>query len=510
MNIRDLIENSVNENPDKTYLYFEDQEITYKEFNNTINRVGNGLLELGVKKGDKICIMMRNCPEFLYTWFAINKIGAVMVPINIALKEGEIRYILKHSEAKGIVVDETYLETVLNIEKECNHLEYKVCVERKDGFEKKNIKNILLFSELKENSSSRLKKFEIKDDDDALYIYTSGTTGEPKAVMISHNAWVVTGQAFVECTGVTSEDRMMTPNPLFHANAQVYTTMGSLCAKASLILVERFSASRLWDQTRRYKATELTLVGAMTPMIWNQPEKENDADNPVRILVAGYVAKEYFSKFEKRFGVTVLTIFSLTEATMGLMGPLDGVRKIGGVGKPMRHPDPAIQNMAKIVDKTGIEVPSRTIGEIIFRNPAMMKGYFKDKERTAETIRDGWVFTGDKGYMDEDGYVFFVGREKDIIVKKGENVSALEIENIINKHPKVLESAVIAVPSGLGDDEIKALVVLRDLKLQPEGLIDWCSKNLADFKVPRYVEFRNNLPKTPLGKIRKDLLRKET
>lgn len=195
---------------------------------------------------------------------------------------------------------------------------------------------------------------------------------------------------------------------------------------------------------------------------------------------------------------------------MGLMGPLDGVRKIGGVGKPMRHPDPAIQNMAKIVDKTGIEVPSRTIGEIIFRNPAMMKGYFKDKERTAETIRDGWVFTGDKGYMDEDGYVFFVGREKDIIVKKGENVSALEIENIINKHPKVLESAVIAVPSGLGDDEIKALVVLRDLKLQPEGLIDWCSKNLADFKVPRYVEFRNNLPKTPLGKIRKDLLRKET
>jgi acyl-CoA synthetase (AMP-forming)/AMP-acid ligase II len=289
--------------------------------------------------------------------------------------------------------------------------------------------------------------------------------------------------------------------------------MGSLSVGASLVLIKKFSASRTWDQTRKYNTKKLVLVGAMTPMLWNQPEKDSDSGNPVETLVAGFVPKEYFGDFEKRFGVKVQTVFSLTECAMCIMGPREGVgvRKIGGVGVPMQHPDRNIKNVVKIVDKIGNNVSPNTPGEIIVRNPAIMKGYFRDPEATEKTLKDGWVFTGDSGYMDEDGYFFFVAREKDIIRKKGENISAVELENIITKHPRIAEAAVIAVPSNLGhgEDEIKAYVVPSSKDLKAEEVITWCTERLAPFKVPRYIELRENLPKTATGRVKKDILKKE-
>jgi acyl-CoA synthetase (AMP-forming)/AMP-acid ligase II len=306
----------------------------------------------------------------------------------------------------------------------------------------------------------------------------------------------------------------MTPNPLFHANAQAYSAMGSLAVGAGLVLINKFSASRTWEQARRYHVEKLVLVGAMTPMLWSQPRKDNDSDNPVETLVAGFVPKEYFEDFEKRFGVWVQTVFSLTECA-SIMGPRkgDGIKKAGGVGVPVQHPDRRFENKVKIVDGFGTEVPRNTQGEIIVKNAAIMKGYFKDPEATAKALRDGWVYTGDSGYMDADGYFFFVAREKDIIRKKGENISAVELENVISQHPKVAEAAVIAVPSALGhgEDEIKVYVVpsLQGEDLRPEEVVAWFSERLAPFKVPRYIEFRQNLPKTATGRVKKDILKKE-
>lgn len=507
VNIRELIEYNSKHYPNKIYLFFEDQEISYRDFNDNINRIANVLLNLGIKRGDKVCLMQFNSPEFLYSWFAINKIGGVMTPINTAFKDDEVKYILTHSQAKCIIYDPNFEEIINKVRNECEFLEDLICTERSFA------PSVIHLAEMMKNSSTSLGDVKIDDDDDAIYVYTSGTTGLPKGVMLSHRCWILTGQSFAYTIGLKSEDRIMTPNPLFHANAQAYSTMGSLSVGASLVLIKKFSASRTWDQTRKYNTKKLVLVGAMTPMLWNQPGKDSDSGNPVETLVAGFVPKEYFGDFEKRFGVRVQTVFSLTECAMCIMGPREGVgvRKIGGVGVPMQHPDRNIKNVVKIVDKIGNDVSPNTPGEIIVRNPAIMKGYFRDPESTEKTLKDGWVFTGDSGYMDEDGYFFFVAREKDIIRKKGENISAVELENIITKHPRIAEAAVIAVPSNLGhgEDEIKAYVVPSSKDLKAEEVITWCTERLAPFKVPRYIELRENLPKTATGRVKKDILKKE-
>lgn len=506
MNIRELLEKTVSQFPKKIFLCFGEKEVSFSEFDNLINRLSNGFLSVGVQKGDKVCIMLQNCPEFLYCWFALNKIGAILVPVNIGFKKEEAKYIFNHSEAKVVIISPAYLDLVKEIKRDCENLE-NIFVIGPIGTDLP--KNFIELGEFQKRFSEKLAWVDIVDDDDAVYIYTSGTTGLPKGVMLTHRSYVLIGQSFAWMIKASCEDRIMTPNPLFHANAQVYSTMGSLAVGASLILIEKFSASKLWDQTRKYCPTKLVLVGPATPMVWRQPRRDLDKQNTVETLVAGYVPVEYYSEFEERFGLTVQTIFSLTESPMCIMGPREGLRKPGSVGVPMSHPDPLIRNEAKIVDREGNEVPPGEKGEIIVKNPAVMKGYYKEPRKTLETLRSGWVYTGDIGYKDEDGYFFFVGREKDIIRKKGENISAAEVESVINKHPDVLECAVIAVPSelGHGDDEIKAFIVPTNPQLQPQEIIDWCTDKLADFKIPRFVEFRPNLPKTALGKMMKEDLK---
>ena len=330
----------------------------------------------------------------------------------------------------------------------------------------------------------------------------------------SHKGWVLTGQAYAHTVGITSEDRVMTPNPLFHANAQVYSTMGSLAAGASLILLKRFSTSRIIEQARQYGATKMVLVQGVTPWVWGRPLMENDGDNPIKTMIAGNVPAEFYKDFEERFQLKIQTIYSLTESTLAIMGPREGTqeRKVGGIGVPMEHPDPAVTNEVKIVDGEGKECAAGVQGEMIIRNPAIMIQYYKDPEKTAETEIDGWIHTGDIGYKDEDGYIFFVGRKKEVIRRRGELIAPTEIEAVINSHPRVADSAVIGIPSGLGtgEEEVKAYIRLNPQEtLSPEDVILWCTENLAAFKVPRYVEFRTEFPRSAIGRIQKNELKKE-
>jgi crotonobetaine/carnitine-CoA ligase len=306
----------------------------------------------------------------------------------------------------------------------------------------------------------------------------------------------------------------MTSNPLFHANAQVYSIMGSLTAGASLILLKRFSSSQILEQARHYQATKLVLVQAVTPWVWNRPRRENDGDSPIKTLVAGNVPTEIYHEFEKRFQLKIQTIYSLTEAVLAIMGPREGTRprKPGGIGVPMEHPNSAIKNEVRIIDETGREVPRGKQGEIVIRNPATMIGYFRDPERTAETKRDGWIYTGDIGYQDEEGYFFFVGRKKEVIRRRGELISPSEIESVINSHPSVAESTVIGIPSvlGSGEEEVKVYVLLKtDHTISPEELLSWCKGKLAEFKIPRFLEFREEFPRSAIGRIQKNLLKAE-
>jgi len=484
MNIRELLEKQAQKYSDKTFLYFEEEQITYHDFNLTINKVANAFKNMGISKGDMVALMLSNSPEFLYTWMGLNKIGAVEVPINVNFKEAEIKYILQHSQASGIIIQKDFYNLLSRIKPE----------------DLPELKNKIYYGD--ENVPS------------GYILYTSGTTDRPKGVLNSHRNWTLTGEAYSYTVGITSEDRIMTPNPLFHANAQVYSTMGSLVAGASLVLLNRFSSSQILEQARRYNATKMVLVQAVTPWVWNRPKREDDGDNPIKKMIAGNVPIEIYYDFEERFQLKIQTIYSLTEAPFAIMGPREGTQqtKPGGIGVPMEHPNPAIKNEVKIVDDRGEEVPSGKQGEILIRNSATMLGYFKDPEKTAATKREGWIYTGDIGYQDEDDYFYFVGRKKEVIRRRGELISPTEIEAVINSHPSIEETAVIGVASGLGsgEEEVKAYIRLKQGgTITPQEIVSWCSGKLAEFKIPRFLEFREDFPKSAIGRIQKKILMEE-
>jgi len=508
MNIRELLEKQAEAYFDKIFVYFKEEKITYQDFNCTVNRIANAFIKMKVKKGEMVAIMLPNSTDFLYVWMALNKIGAIEVLINVGFQETELTYVLQHSEASAIVIYEDYYSVLSHIRrKELPSLKNVIFVG--DTTPSGTIPFSTLFDEKDE-----LEWHDILEDDPAVCIYTSGTTARPKGVLHSHRSWVVTGEAYAYTVGITSEDRVMTPNPLFHANAQVYSTMGSLVAGASLVLLRRFSSSKILEQARRYNATKMVLVQAVTPWVWNRPRREDDGNNPVKTMVAGNVPTEIYRDFEERFQLKIQTAYSLTEAPFAIAAPREGTqpRKPGGVGVPMEHPDPSIHNEIKIIDKRGKEVPRGKRGEIIIRNPATMLMYFKDPEKTAETKKEGWIHTGDIGYFDADGYLFFVGRNKELIRRRGELISPTEIESTINRHPFVEESAVIGVPSGLGtgEEEIKAYIRLKPGQtLTPKEIVSWCSGKLAEFKIPRFLEFRNEFPKSAIGRIQKTILKRE-
>jgi carnitine-CoA ligase len=505
MNVREFFEERVRKSPDKVYLYFRDREITYGEIDRKANQVANGMLGSGIRKGDKVCVLLPNSPEFLSIWFGLNKMGAVMVPINLSLKEREIAYIVNHSEAKAIFAESSRYSILEGVKKEFPDLRRIITLGDK-------IPGAVHFESWVAGQKETIDPVAIDDGDDAVYVYTSGTTGVPKGVMLTHRSYVLTGQSYAHTVGIEPSDRVMTANPLFHINAQAYSVMGSIAGGASLVLIEKFSASRLWEQARQYRATKLVLLLSLTHILFGRPESENDRDHAVKKVIAGGAPKGRFRDFERRFGVELQTIYSLTESPQAIMSPKGEESKDGGLGVPMLHPDPSLRNEVKVLDQRGEEVSPRTVGEIVIRNDAVMKGYFKDEGLTSETIREGWLHTGDSGYRDEAGCFFFTGRVKEIIRRKGENISALEVEAVIQRHPGVSECAVIGVrsPSGLGDEEVKAFVVLKDGE-EPDyaELIEFLSSELAHFKVPRYLEYRRELPKNAMGRVMKEVLKKE-
>ena len=275
--------------------------------------------------------------------------------------------------------------------------------------------------------------------------------------------------------------------------------------------MERFSATKFWDQIKHYGATVFNFIGAMLTILSKQPESAGDRDHRVRAAYGSPALEKDFQEYmERRFGITFVSGYGLTECGLCIIQPLDGIRKNGSMGLPKQIPGFGFMNEIKIVDEDEREVPRRTVGEIIIKNPAVTMGYYKDPELTRKVIRDGWLHTGDRAWMDEDGYFFFADRKKDVIRRRGENVSSLEVENVINAHPKVLESAVIGVASELQDDEVKAFVILRPNEtLDPLDLIQWCKERLAYFKIPRFIEIRTEFPRTPTLRVQKYKLREE-
>jgi crotonobetaine/carnitine-CoA ligase len=505
MNVREFLESVVLRHPDKVYLYFEDQQWTYQQFDDRVNQAANAFLKLGIRKGDRVCLMLPNSPEFLFAWLGLNKIGGIMVPINTAFKVPETQYIVEHCEAKGIVAHSETLGVVLTIKEKSSTLEW-VAVVGKESQDK-----LIELSRLLDQSATSLEKgITLKDQDIASIIYTSGTTGPPKGVRHAHRSYILCGEAMTIRAGLSSQDRLMVILPFFHANAQFYSAMGSLAAQASMIVIPRFSASQFWRQVKKYGATQFNFIGAIGKILAARPVEEFELEHSIRVANGGPVPSDVYQVLTERFKIPhVIDGYGLTECPCICQNPITGIKKIGSMGLPAKHPDPSIHfTEMKIVDDEDQQLPPNKIGELVLKSPVLMKGYFKDPQQTSEAMRGGWFHTGDYCYRDEDGYYFFVDRKKDIIRRKGENISSVEVERVINAHPKVLESAVVAVPSSLSEDEVKAYVVVKEGQdLSHEEILNWCQDKLADFKIPRYVEFMENLPRTPSQRIAKYLLK---
>ena len=504
MNIPQLVEQMCQMDPRKIFLFFEDHEITYQRFQENVYRTANWLSRLGIKKGDRVCLNLPNCPEFLYIWMGLSHIGGIMVPINVAFREKEATYILRHSECMALVGNEETLGITKNVCRDLSFLKWTISI---DG--RSDSPDILNFSSFKQEDSQLFNSVAVSDDDISSIMYTSGTTGSPKGVMVTHRAYVCCGQGYTYWANISNLDRLFTCLPLYHANAQYYSTMGSLAAGASLILVNRFSVSRFWDQIRKYDATIFNFIGAMVVFLMKQPESHLDSQNKVRVAYGTpALDKEVQDRFEARFGLTVLAGYALTECPFGTIQPLKGVRKAKSIGMPRLHPE--FDNEIRVVNDLDEELSPYEIGELIIKNPTVTPGYFRDPEESQKVLKNAWLYTGDNAYRDEEGYFYFVDRKKDVIRRRGENFSSLEIEEVLNAHPKVLESAVIGVPSEFSDEEIKAYIIPKPGEIiDPGEIFEWCEKRIARFKIPRYLEFRKIFPKTPTHRVEKYKLRQE-
>jgi crotonobetaine/carnitine-CoA ligase len=340
-------------------------------------------------------------------------------------------------------------------------------------------------------------------------LFTSGTTARPKAVQLTHANAIFAGMFGAQWWKVTPADRHFIVLPLFHVNGQFISIMPTITAGATLVMAEQFSATKYMEQARRHRVTTTSLVAATLNMILAQPRTDLDGQNNFRLIMyAIAIPDEKWDEFESRFNVRLCDLWGMTETLAATtMNPIDGVMKKNCIGMSR------IGNDIKVVDETGKEVSPGTVGEIVVHGVpgrTLMKGYFKNPDATNDTIRDGWLYTGDNAYMDEEGYFHFVDRKKDMIKRAGENVAAIEVEFVIGMHPKVKEVSVIGVPDPVRDEAIMALVILQEgSTCEPKEIIDWCAQKLAKFKVPSFVEFKTEFPKTSIGKIQKNILRKE-
>jgi crotonobetaine/carnitine-CoA ligase len=480
--------------PDMPFLLFEDsgghaETWTWDGFDRAVNRAAHVLRRHGLRHGDRFNLHLGNCPEFLFFWLAAAKTGTVMVPTNPASTADEMAYILAHSEARLAITEPQYAAAV------------------RDASARGSTPLAVI-----EGRPAAATLIGLPDTppgcavaprDEISMQYTSGTTSRPKGVLLTHANYLYGGEVMCKAMRVGPDDRHLVVLPLFHAGAQLHAFLPMLLCGGSLALMERFSASRFVEQAARYGATLAALFAAPIRMLLAQPRTGRDARTRLRaVSYAQNITPQQWDDWHERFGARLMQIWGMTETmSLPLMHPLDLP------GRPLAMGMPALGYECKVVDESGKEVPPGTVGELVVSGVpgvSLMKGYFRNERATAETLRDGWLHSGDQAYMDRDGWFFFVDRKKDMIKRAGENVSASEVEETLKQHPALFDAAVVGVPDPVRDQAIKAYVILKDgASTTAAELIDWCRARLSAFKVPEVIEFRTSFPRTSVGKIQK-------
>jgi long-chain acyl-CoA synthetase len=521
----DVLRDSAEEQPRHPAMYFKGAALSYVELERQSDALAGALLSLGLGKGDRIALIMPNSPQLLISEFGVWKAGAIAVPMNPLYTVNELEHALNECGAETVIVLTPFYEKIkaaqtvsrlkrviaTNIKEylsPINKLLFTLVKEKKDGHRVKLHKgDHWLPALLAAQSGVKFTPVAIKFDDPAIFLFSGGTTGNPKCVVISHQAMVMTGMQIASWFSVILEkgkDIILLNMPLFHVYAQVGILTAALIERYPVALVPNpRDLDDLLHTIKTLKAAVLPGVPTLFTALLNHPKVKSDSSllKSLKLSVSGAapLMLETKRRFEELTGGRIIDAYSLTESALAsVFTPILGTYKHGSVGIPI--PDVEI----RIVDpETGFEtLPELEIGEIIMRAPQLMKEYWQNPMETAIVLRDGWLYTGDLGYLDEDGYLFIVDRKKDVIKPGGFQVWPRDVEEAIAVHPAVLEVGVAGVPDPYQGEAVKAWVVLRPgHKLTVDELREHCRKDLAAYKVPKHVEFILVLPKSTVGKV---------
>jgi carnitine-CoA ligase len=469
--------------------------------------MAGALAALGVQAGDRVATLLDNSLDAVLIWLGANLLGAVEVPVNAAYRGEFLRHQLADAGAAVVVTEAALAGRVADVAAGLPDLRHLVVRGEGEGAALPGV-SVHRLAEL-DGAGPPSAPAAVSPSDLAMLVYTSGTTGPSKGCMLSHRYVVDAGRRLAHVLGMDAGSVLYTPNPLFHVNAKFIAVVGTLITGGRAAIDTRFSVSRFWGEVNRTGATIASLIGAMIPLVAQAPESDEErANKTLRAVFGAPFTPALIDTYRDRFGIRCLySVYGLTEAAPLTSLPPDEDGPPGSAGRP----DPAFE--VRIVDDDDRELPAGEVGEVVARprHPgAMFDGYWGRPADTLAATRNLWFHTGDLGRIDDDGYFFFVDRKKDYLRCRGENISSFELERAFMAHPAVAEVAVHAVPSALGEDDLKVTAVLRaGVALNEEELVRWCLDKLPYFAVPRYVEFRPELPKNPVQRVLKYQLRSE-
>ncbi|QAT50765.1 crotonobetaine/carnitine-CoA ligase [Caproiciproducens sp. NJN-50] len=496
---------------DRTFLEFVsvEDEVTsysYSDFDRMVKQTANLFLELGIKQNELVATHLHNTPQYLICWLALAQIGAVTVPMNEHYKLDESAYVLQKCGIHRLIAEPRSIDLFAE---EQSALGLDTIILTAGGGERPGL--VCLEKEMPRQPAALKENRTVSPDDTAVILFTSGTTRHPKGAVYTHSNVVYGGLLHVAQMGMSEGDRFLSSMPCYHMDFQEMAAMPVICTGSTLIMVEHYSARRFWSQVCRYKANFTDTMSIMNRTMMMQPVQPWEKDHCLKQIYFSMglcdIEKE---RFESRFHVRLLNSYGMTETVSGVTCvPLTGDQHWPSVGRP------ALSYEIKIIDCDGNEVPPNTPGEICVHGvpgKTIIPGYYQDPKASAKLIdRDNWLHSGDMGYLDEGGWLFFMDRMSDMIKRSGENISSEEVEYVLTSHEKIADAAVIGVPDPIRDQAVKAYVQLAENQSMTESeVVEYCSQHLSKFKVPTVVEFVGEFPRTATGKIKKQLLRQKS
>ncbi len=507
--INDAIARAVRDWPDRVFLDIDGRDFTFSEVDADSNRLAHGLAALGVASGDTVTTILDNSIDAILVWFAINKLGAISVPVNTAYKGEFLKHQLNDAGSRVVIAETDYAQRVVDVSGGLTHAQ--VLLHRGSAPGSVGEKLRLDGLDNARTAHRHAPLVAVKPGDLAMLIYTAGTTGPSKGCMISHNYALNLARQIVRASGRTEEDVQWTALPLFHMNATSTTVLASLITGGKAAIYKRFSVSNFWPEMERTGATIVSLLGSMVPLL------AEAADHPaqkrcfgqLRVVLGTPFPASLQEKWRSRFGAQHMgaNSYGITEASVVTTLPHDEIPAPNSSGKCSEDFD------VRIVDDNDAELPVGEAGEVIVRPTkphVMFEGYWNRPADTLRIMRNLWLHTGDIGRFDEDGFFYFLDRKKDYLRRRGENISSFEMENTFRGHAEIEDIAVHAVLSDLTEDDVKVTAVLKPgATVTEEQLCLWAVDRLPYFAVPRYIEFRAELPRNPVGRILKYQLRDE-